>query len=297
MLRQLTDANTSFMQAWSLLASVVMRQIDAVGDTAGDSTKAALKESLETELEIDIIPSMEKNAATPDDYNLLSTKAFSLMRKGGEDNLRVARDSLIAASKKRPDIRKTSDFILDLDIKMNDVEDARRQAIHELSIDPASPMANYVLGSIALKEDNLQEAEGYLRLAAAGKNPVVLALNDLAETLRRTKNLDEAEKFARKAVETAPSLYVVWDTLGSILMDAGKDFDEAETCIQKACDLSKDAEGKPADVRMLISLARVQIRRGEQLRAKGTLRSVLGRIGELTEFEKRELEELRKSAR
>ena len=67
--------------------------------------------------------------------------------------------------------------------------------------------------------------------------------------------------------------------------------------IQKACDLSKDENGKLADVRMLISLARVQIRRGQTVRAKGTLRSVLGRIDELTEFEKQEFEELRKSAR
>ncbi len=297
MLRQLTDANSQFMQAWSLLASIVMQQIDAVGDTAGDSTKAALKESLETELEIDIIPSMEKNATSPDDYNLLSTKAFSLMRKGGRDNLMLARDSLIAASKSRPDIRKTSEFILDLDIKMNDVEDARRQAVKELSVNPAAPLANYVLGSIALREDNPEEAEKYLRLAVAGKQPAAMALNDLAETLKRRGKLDEAEKFARKATEAAPSLYVVWETLGTILMDAGKDFDEAEACIQKACDLSKDEEGKPADVRMLISLARVQMRRGQQLRAKGTLRSVLGRIDELSEFEKRQLEELRKSAK
>ena len=48
------------------------------------------------------------------------------------------------------------------------------------------------------------------------------------------------------------------------------------------------------DVRMLVSLARVQIKRGEMLRAKGTMRTVLGRIDELSEFEKREFEELRK---
>ena len=87
---------------------------------------------------------------------------------------------------------------------------------------------------------------------------------------------------------------MVWETLGSILIDAGKDFEEAERCVQKACDLSKDSSGRVMDVRMLISLARVQLKRGEMLRAKGTMRTVLGRIDELSEFEKREFEELRK---
>ena len=100
-----------------------------------------------------------------------------------------------------------------------------------------------------------------------------------------------------KAVAAAPGLYVAWETLGSVLMDAGKAFDEAEQCIQKAVDLSKDASGRAADARMLIALARVQLQRGEKARAKGSLRSVLSRIDELSEFEKREFEELRKSAR
>ena len=99
------------------------------------------------------------------------------------------------------------------------------------------------------------------------------------------------------AVETAPTLYVAWETLGSILMDAGKSLDEAEKCVQKACDLSKDSNGRPADVRMVIALARIQIKRGDILRAKVTLRSVQSRANELSEYEKREFEELRKSAK
>ncbi len=48
---------------------------------------------------------------------------------------------------------------------------------------------------------------------------------------------------------------------------------------------------------MLISLARVQIARGDSVRGKGTLRKVNARIGELSDFERKEFEELRKSAR
>ena len=131
--------------------------------------------------------------------------------------------------------------------------------------------------------------------------PVPLALNDLAEVLRRNKNFTDAEHYARKAVETSPKLYVAWETLGSILMDAKKGdkgaLSEAEKCILKACELSRDEKGREADVRMLVALARVQAMRGDRSRARGTIRKVQARIGELSDFEKREFEELKKSVR
>jgi len=296
-LRKVTDKDVSNLEAWSMLASTVMRQIDALGDVGNDDSLAARKKELEAELEENIIPAMEKQARSPSDYQLQTTRAFALMRKGGAENLKNARDAFIVVSKERPDIGMTSDMILGLDIQMNDVEDAERQAVEVISSNRKDPLANYVLGSIALRKDNLDEAEAHLRISAESKKPMPMAMNDLAELLRRKKNYEEAEAFARKATEAAPKLYVAWETLGSTLLDAGKSFDEAEQCVQKACDLSKDENGKMADVRMLISLARVQIKRGEMARGKGTLRTVLGRIDELTEFEKREFEELRKSAR
>lgn len=137
----------------------------------------------------------------------------------------------------------------------------------------------------------------YLRRACETTRPVVLAQNDLAEVLRRTKRFEEAERYARLAVRTAPELYVAWETLGAILLDANGDLNEAEQCIVKACELSRSESGKEADVRMLVSLARVQLARGDKARGKGTLRKVQSRVGELSEFERGEFEELRKSAR
>ena len=80
-------------------------------------------------------------------------------------------------------------------------------------------------------------------------------------------------------------------------MDAERNLDEAETYIRKACQLSKDKDGRDADIRMLISLARVQVRRGDLQHAKVTIRKVRARIGELSEFEKREFEEAVKNVR
>ena len=80
-------------------------------------------------------------------------------------------------------------------------------------------------------------------------------------------------------------------------MYADKGLDEAEACIRKACELSKGKDGHEADIRMLVSLARVQIRRQDILHAKVTIRKVRSRINELSEFERREFENVTKSAR
>ena len=48
---------------------------------------------------------------------------------------------------------------------------------------------------------------------------------------------------------------------------------------------------------MLVSLARVQVAKGDKQRANMTIRKVQGRIKELSDFEKGEFEELKKSAK
>ena len=288
-LREATDLNPKDLHAWSLLAVTLMRKVDSLGEA--DKVK---REELIKEIEDVIVPTMEKEANNTNDFFLQSTRAFTLIRKGGIENIRQARDSFVAISRMKPGANAASDVILSLDMQLDDKIHAEQQALRTLEIDRMHPMANYIMGSLMLGRDDFAAAEAHLRRAVSGPRPIPLAFNDLAEALRRQKKFAEAEVFARKAVGAAPKLYVVWETLGSILIDAGKDFEEAERCVQKACDLSKDSSGRVMDVRMLISLARVQLKRGEMLRAKGTMRTVLGRIDELSEFEKREFEELRK---
>lgn len=289
-LRQVTDANRDDLQAWSLLAAVIMQQIDA-------STDAKEKQALTKELKDEILPTMEKHAGGSGDYHVQTTRAFILMREDGQDKRREARDAFVAAEKDRPDIGATSDIVLGLDISLNDTEDAEREAREVLRRNRKAPLANYVMGSLALQRGQNAEAEAFLRRSADSPKPVTLALNDLAEVLRRTRNYQEAERYARKAVAADPGLYVAWETLGSVLLDAKGDLDEAEQCVRKACELSRAKDGREEDIRMLVSLARVQIARGETARGKGTLRKVQARIDELSDYERAEFEELRKSAR
>ena len=285
----MTDADTKDMQAWSLLAAVTMQQVDAAKD---EKAKSALIKELENQ----IVPAMEKGAQNQFDYYLQATKGFLLLRKG-EEKRRQARDAFAMAVKSRPDIAATQNMVLGLDISLDDKENAEVHARDVLRRNRNAPLANYVMGSLALGKGKNDEAEMYLRKAAEAPQPVPLALNDLAEVLRRGKRFPEAERYARLATEKAPSLYVAWETLGAILMGANRNLDEAESCIRKACELSKDKNGKEADIRMLVSLARVQIARGNKEHAKLTIRKVRARENELSEFEKREFEEVAKSAR
>ena len=287
-LKQITDSDATDLRAWSLLAAVTMQQSDAAKEP---SEKAAFDKELEGE----ILPAMEKQARGPNDYYVQTTRAFLLMRKGAEKR-REARDAFAAAARERPDIAATQDIVMGLDISLDDAESAERHAREVLRRNRNSPLANYVMGSLSLKRGDNGAAERYLRKAADAKNPVVLAMNDLAEVLRRTKQYDEAERYARMAVKHSPELYVAWETIGAVLMDAGGDLDEAQRCIQKAVDLSK-VDGHSEDIRMLVSLARVLALKGDKKMARLTLRKVQSRISELSEFEKREYDELMKNVR
>ena len=150
------------------------------------------------------------------------------------------------------------------------------------------------MGSLAIRRGQYRTAESFLRRAAEAPQPNILALNDLAEVLRRTERLPEAEEQVRKALEKAPNFYILHQTLGEILMDADKDLDEAEKCIRKALELSTSEKGGVEDVRLYASLARVQTMRGDMKGARMSVRRVESKLKDLTEFERREFEEIRK---
>lgn len=287
-LRGLTDEDGADMRAWSLLAAVTMQQSDAEKD-------AQAKIAFDKELEDVILPQMEKNTTNANDYYVQTTKAFLLMRKGAEAR-RAARDALAKAARMRPDAQATQDLVLGLDISLADEISAEKHAREILLRDRKHPLANYVMGAMALRQGEYREAELYLKRSADHERAVVLAMNDLAEIYRRQKNWDEAERYARKAVATDPRLYVAYETLGSVLMDRGGDLAEAEANVKKACELSKDGN-KDADIRMVMSLARVQLLGGHKQEARASLRKVELRKSELSDFELGEFEELKKRAR
>jgi tetratricopeptide (TPR) repeat protein len=287
LLRKVLDADGRDMQAWSLLAAAAMQQADSTKDEGE-------KDKVLKDIQKNILPEMEKQTSNPYDYHVQATKAFLLLHLGKERR-REARDAFAAAVRVRPDATPMQDLVLGLDISLDDKSSAERHARDVLRRNRNAPLANYVMGSIALGRGKYQEAEAFLRKAAEAAKPNVLALNDLAEVLRRTDRLPEAEQHVRKAIEISPKFYILYETLASVLMDQKRNLEEAESSIRKAIDLVKGESGQDADVRMYSSLARVQSMRGDMKGAKISIRKVQNRISELSEFEKREFEEIRNS--
>ena len=287
-MQKITDMHPKSLQAWSLLAGVLLQQMDHEKNTAA-------RGKILDELENTILPKMEAVTNDPRDYFVQMTRALVYMRKGPTFR-RQARDALVIASMSRPDVSVAGDMILGLDIELDDGEAAERHARTILRRDRHDKLANYVMGSLRLKEGDYSTAETFLRLSVTAEKPIAAAQNDLAEVLRRLQRYAEAEKFARDAVKTQPNLYVAWETLGAALLDQNKNLDEAEQCVQKAIKLSK-TESKIEDIRMQLTLARVQIARGSLDKARTTVRTLRKRQAELSNYDRDQLESLDKAVR
>lgn len=289
-LNKVVGDNPKDLQAWSLLSAVSIQQYDSAG------ANVAERERILKELQTNILPQMEKNTTNPYDYYVQTTKAFVYMRQGAERR-REARDALAVAMRARPGSTATQDLVLSLDISLDDRANAEHHAREVLRRNRNSPLANYVMGSLALRRGQYREAEAFLRKSADAPQPNVLAMNDLAEVLRRNSNFAEAEKYARMAIEKMPNFYIVRETLASILMDANGNLEEAERSVLKAIELSRNESGKDADIRMFMTLAKVQSMKRDIKGALASIRKVQARINELSDFEKREFEEIKRGVK
>jgi tetratricopeptide (TPR) repeat protein len=219
-LQEATDLQPKNLQAWAMLAMVQLQQNET------------------DDIEKVLLPKMETIAGTVDNYFIQITRAQVAMKKG-KSFQRAAREGFIRASMLRPDIPGVKDMILQLDIAMNDQVGAELHASQVLRSNRKHALANYVMGSLRLQEGSNGEAEDFLRRSVE-TNPSSAALNDLAEVLRRIQRFDEAEKFARQAIALNPDLYVAWETLGAVLLESNKDLIEAERVVRKAMELYAD---------------------------------------------------------
>ncbi len=275
-LQQTTDLQPKNLNAWALLAHL------------------QLQDSEVNEVETVVIPKMEKIAGTLDNYFVQLTKAMMNMKKAEKDQrperyLRVAREGFIRASKLNQSMFYLNDVILDLDIQLNDQNAALLHARQVLRKNRKHSLANYVMGSLRLREGSYGDAEDFLRRSVDAK-PIYPALNDLAEVLRRIKRFDDAEKFARDAVKMNPDAYIGWETLAAVLVDAGIKLEEAESAINKALSLNKE------DLRVQVTKARVLVKKGDVELAREVIRKIKSRQQELMPFEREELDRIAQSA-
>jgi len=264
-LQETTDLQPKNIQAWGMLA-LLQLQLDEIDEVANITLKRM------------------ENLAGADNYYVQITRAQLFLRKGAAFR-NQARESFIRASMLRPDILGVKDVILQIDMEMNDLESAEKHARHILRANRDHALANYVLGSVRLREGAYGDAEDLLKRCVSVEE-IPAALNDLAEVLCRIKKLDEAETFARRAVEKTPDLYIAWETLASILLEANKNLDEAEQMVEKALSLHS------GDARVKITLARIQFKKGDIESMRETIRQVKTQLDTLPPYDREVLAKL-----
>jgi len=209
----------------------------------------------------------------------------------GREFMKHARDEFFRAYVARRHVYGIADIVLNLDLLLNDAENAEFHARFVLAGNNHHQFANYVLGSVALHNGDIATAEPFLREAAAQPSKLPQAYNDLAETCRRAGKLKDAEKFAREAIAADPSLYVAYETLASTILDAHGDAKEARSLAEKARRLCRETTGQD-DPRMGITLVRAQFECGDYTRARGGLREVKSAASGMTVYEREQLSKL-----
>lgn len=168
-------------------------------------------------------------------------------RRAALRELEARREKLVATVLRAPAAAAAQELLLAVDLALGDLERAERHARRWLVLDRRAPLANYALGASEAAKGELALAEGFLRRAVEGPMPVVPALNDLADVLRRRGRLEEAEAFAVRATERPSAPAVGWLTLAQVRLARG-DRAGAEEALRalapRADELAREAQSE-----------------------------------------------------
>ncbi len=236
-------------------------------------------------------PQLITAAGTEENYFVQVIDAQLAERDG---DLPRARACYLRALALKPEVQALRNTVLALDIRLNDRASAARHARDFLFHDRTLPLANYVMGSIALGEGDLDRALAYLTVATGpGANPPLPeAFNDLAETHRRRGDWTAALNAARRASALAPKLPIAHETAAAALLGLGRHA-EAHAELDQAIRLDGELRpGQPTDPRFLITLARLHAAEGHPDLARAALAEARAQYGTLDPGAKAEFDAL-----
>ena len=223
------------------------------------------------DLRANTLPSLILAAGTEDDYHVLTIRA---QLDEHDKKWEAARAAYLRALALKPEAGNLRNKILTLDIMLADKNAAARHARQYLYQDRTLPLANYVMGSIALGEGDLRKAHDYLTVATAPavRTPFPPAYNDLAETLNRMGKWPDALAAAQQAYTLDPSIAAAHDTAATALIGLDRRA-EALAELDKADALCKQ-QNRPVDPRFTLTRARLQALEGHPDLARGLLAEV-----------------------
>jgi tetratricopeptide (TPR) repeat protein len=249
-LQELVEVKPDFAPAWAMLADVLLQQGDR---QALDECERSL-ERLKTQ---DVLVAVVR-------------AKVALARS----DLSAARRFLAQALELNSASVPVLEMMLQLDIEDVQPEMAQRHVGMLLTVDPENALGNLILASLQIRRGEYLLAENSLRRSLATRRSFE-ALNDLAWVLQARGNLAEAETCAREALALTSVSHSPWDTLGVILMKAGR-LDESGKALQRAATLA------PESLAVQTHLAELYARQGQEERAAQLADQLLAFPGELT---------------
>jgi predicted Zn-dependent protease len=265
LLRLLVRNQPKHLSAWALLSEILMNR----GET---------KEVRDT-----VLPAM-RAASSQGDSTLADMTEGCLLLRANPSRPAEARTYFERALSKNPTLPVAGDQLLRADRLSGDAAQTGADALKIIAGNPGHTEANAILGSLSLGQKQYAEAEGYLRQSIKSQ-PTTGALNDLAELLRRQGKLEEAERQARLAIQAAPGFCPAWDTLGNVLLEAGR-LEAAYGPLHCALALGT------SDPRLYLTLARLRIKQGQTQEAGRILEALKPLLGKTSASVRNEHAEL-----
>ena len=232
---------------------------------------------LGVDLDADPKDVQDRDVVTPRAAALIAS--FSKIPKGRQRRLALRESIRRAIADGTVGLAQAGDALLTVDMALDDLAGAERDAISVLCVNRKHGMANTVIGSVCTARGDYERAERYLR-RALGAGPMSASANhDLAVALVRLGRVEEAEAYAFNAVSADGENWRVHETLASVLIglgrydEAGGELDLAEKWARRS-GLQK-AEG--ADIE--IDRARILMKKGDQRQFRQALQSLRGMRG------------------
>ncbi|HMO50240.1 MAG TPA: tetratricopeptide repeat protein [Kiritimatiellia bacterium] len=142
-------------------------------------------------------------------------------RAMNEGDLKAARRHFETAARHWPLNLRTREALLKIAWHDQDTGAQDRHLRDVLTIDPGNPWAHFVLGLRRFAEGDHPRAERML-LATISREPMPIALNNLAWLMLRRGQTAEALWYVRMAINLEPYGGAQWDTLASILLEQGE---------------------------------------------------------------------------
>ncbi len=166
------------------------------------------------------------------------------------------------------------EMLLRIDLSEGNRDAVQRTAERILNVDRRNALANYMLGVHHYYNEEFALAESAYRVSLETRRSGE-ALNDLAYVLFLQGRHAEAEPLVREAIEVNPRNSAAWDTLGSVLMEQGKQ-DEARDAFLQSLAL------RPGTAGVILSLAVLNERTGRSEEALRMARELSARLNELS---------------